>query len=178
MIVQNFAAHGGSRGNATGTYFFIKGCLAVWIWVLGCCVACVGLLAIVLSRENGGPRAVLCSTMYYFGSTDEMICFATQGKDPCNVPTARAMIMHGIIRRCPTTIPRFVGIIHRSTRANAGFGGNHGNSGEVGRMVKLFGREDRAPRELVGFVAMYVRWWVRGNYWYFAAGAKFWHIGP
>ena len=97
----------------------------------------------------------------------------TQGKDPYNLPTARAMITHGIIRRCPMTIPRFVGIIHRSTRANAGFGENHGNSGEVGRTFPWFGREDGTPRESGGFVAMYVPWWVRGNLWNFEAGAKF-----
>ena len=59
-----------------------------------------------------------------------------------------------------------------------GFGGNHGNSGEVGRIFPWFGREDRAPREPVGFVAMYVPWWVRRNYWYFGAGAKFWPYRP
>lgn len=55
MVVHENGAHGGARGNATEKYFFMKGCLALCIWVLGCCVACVGLLAIVLSRENGGP---------------------------------------------------------------------------------------------------------------------------
>ena len=59
-------------------------------------------------------------------------------------------------------------------RKRDGVGENHGNAGEIGRIFPWFGREDRALREPVGFVAMYVRWWVRGNYWYFAAGAKFW----
>ena len=107
-----------------------------------------------------------------------MYTHTTQDKDPYNMLPERVMTAHGIIRRCPTTTPHFVGNIHRQARTNAGFGENYGNAGEIGRMFPWFGWEDRAPRESSGFVAMYVRWWVRGNYWYFAAGAKFWHIGP
>ena len=138
-----------------------------------------GLLVIIVPKQMKIARFGVVRARAPARTRDESRVFAiythtTQDKDAYNMPTARAMITHGIIRRCPTTIPRFVGIIHRSTRANAGFGENHVNSGEVGRIFPWIGREDRAPREPVGFVAMYVPWWVRGNYWYFGAGAKFW----
>ena len=94
-----------------------------------------------------------------------MYTHTTQDKDPYNMLPERVMTAHGIIRRCPTTTPHFVGNIHRQARTNAGFGENYGNAGEIGRMFPWFGWEDRAPRESSGFVAMYVRWWVRGNYW-------------
>ena len=58
-------------------------------------------------------------------------------------------------------------------RKRDGVGENHGNAGEIGRTFPWFGREDGTPRESGGFVAMYLRWCVRGNYWYFAAVSSF-----
>ena len=86
---------------------------------------------------------------------------------------------------CPATFSRIIlrsrrviiGSVESScrwTRANAGFGENHGNAGEIGRTFPWFGREDGTPREWGGFVAMHVPWWARGNLWNFEAGAKFW----